>query len=1678
MIQIMAKVMQHPSQAARVLKPGNFETLKNLRKKINEKRNITTDGGDPTSVTWQDDAYDRNMAGKALVGVFANHNVHHAMIQQGDIAFSGNIALGGIKEPKLSHTDVRVAELLSSLVPASTDNAKDPVLGELNINLLTADLVAAMLRAKVPLEEIVYLLNTPKVREYSQRYFNAGGDFAAARKVALEMQKESGLGKSFWEKGNPKKASYEKDLNKGDYHEPLRDFLYYQRNHARPLAQLVSAMRFDNSYFGPTLADVQSKKAKVNKMYDPKFNKISGHLDFFNEESPVPGLTVFHEYGHAKPSTFVQEQGWFPFLSRSFESAQESLAAIADRSLSVDEIKRFQQDLSTYLLSDHPIFTRKVEKVAQRVNAAKANDKIKDLLFIKTLRVEKGSVLFRTELPMTPAQTAQMRHEWQWMMEQDGEVLALANDLAVYAYQTYGAAFKRGNFMQLLPVSFWAQPRLMPNGLEVSLADYLLQQQDHLDADGGYSDYALQYASMRPDMLTEAEGAVVADKTGRAVGMQIQLQENKDFLTLIKRTLGEDVQVYQLSNDAGYYTRIDALIAYDASLTGSLYNSDNSEAVDRVMQQKSSTSIPASDRLGQQLGVFAAKFNISIERIEDYQERYGKDSIAVANLFKRTIDIAQGKERLDTLPEEIAHFAEAMLPDAVGETLAKLARQHPLHAEVVKEYGDDPNYDEALLVRETVGKLLAREIVSEDHNGKSMLSRLLYNLWGRIKRFFGAMDQSNLDDAIQAAYGPIARAILNGDWKRFDESKLNAGSVVLHQKRVVTKQAFLESAIEKLAVKLKVLEVRDHKLRPNKQERLNELRQALDNKEIEKGIVDYVEVAASDLNQVKERLEELLEQGFDSSNAAMQARTLRVLQDYTLSYEPILSDLEVLLDNWPEADPEVKALVQDGHEIIRKVKNNYESLARPIVEDFLREASTNNVDFDQELQSTVRDVSFSRRWLDAMAESKDAVLGAVDISFKQRSNVMHQRATKYIQQLNMAQRKLDKAGIKTTDWMYQKVNGKVTRDMVQPGSEQHTEIMADPAKKAYYNVAAKMKFAGDQLLPAKVGAEMATKMPGVRKSPYERITQNKGVKGKWRALKDSIRDGLVRTEDDDDFGGRVMNDENKNRIKYVPTRFTSDIVEWVDKDGKHVPLANVDPDKHTAINKEATDLSTDATRAISLYYYEAAMTRVAIDVADVMELTADLLKSREVGKTTADKQVLDSVMGMLGIKKQATEKGTASLAVQRMTDYMDMNLYGEKKADEGTVWGMDRAKLVDTFSSYVSLKTLALNLYSATANATLGNAMVFIERVAGEFYTMKDWGFAHKTMMTDGLKSVGDHGRKSSQNKLILFFDKANTMQDLYARVAGSDNTAHTRLEQMAELGTLFVGQAAGEFQINGITALSLANRIKLKDKDGKSYNLYEAHEVVDGVLELKKGLTKEDGTLFTQKDFSRYVNRQNFVNKRLHGIYNDRDKAAFQKHSVGRLVSFYRKFLKPGINRRFESEYYNEEAETQVEGNYRTAGRWTRIIARDLWQKKFRYQAYKRKMSPMEKANLARTSTEAALILASLTLMTLLGKALEDDEDDWALNFAAYQANRMYSELFMWSNPLEWDKIIRTPAVGLSTGMQMFGAAFPLNWFKEIETGPNAGKTVSQKNVEHLIPLYRTIERITNPQQERSYYK
>jgi len=175
--------------------------------------------------------------------------------------------------------------------------------------------------------------------------------------------------------------------------------------------------------------------------------------------------------------------------------------------------------------------------------------------------------------------------------------------------------------------------------------------------------------------------------------------------------------------------------------------------------------------------------------------------------------------------------------------------------------------------------------------------------------------------------------------------------------------------------------------------------------------------------------------------------------------------------------------------------------------------------------------------------------------------------------------------------------------------------------------------------------------------------------------------------------------------------------------------------------------------------------------------------------------------------------------------------------------------------------------------------------------------------------------------------------------------------------------------------------------------------------------------TDFTEKQRKDVMNKLHALNKRLHGVYNEFDKATIQRYSLGRLVMMYRKYLVPSYKRRWKSISGDQESGTLTEGYYRT---FNKTFIRDLRDLKFNIAKNWETYTDFEKAQIKRTLAEASFII-SLSALTMVLKAAGDDDEElknsYIYNFVLYQAVRQRSETFAYLSPVDAYRVVKSPS-------------------------------------------------------------
>lgn len=1130
-----------------------------------------------------------------------------------------------------------------------------------------------------------------------------------------------------------------------------------------------------------------------------------------------------------------------------------------------------------------------------------------------------------------------------------------------------------------------------------------------------------------------------------------------------------------------------------------------------------------------------------------------------ANGLVEMIRLANGIEGEKALPEEFAHFAiEAMGESPIINRLINNLNSNGLVDEILGDeydtYNTLYNGDTAKLAKEAAGKLLAKHLLKSEPIEQKPYKNLLERVISAIKSFFKTINVNQIQKAIYEAdkdFGRLARDILNG---RMDEEisidNIKSSDLFYQtNERIQRDRKVLQNIINNELKRLKIYEKRNPNSQFNTNQRLliDRLEMELyDNNEIE-GIYSFLDNALEELQKVSYRLELLRDT--PTTNVNERASVLRDVRNYMYSYKNIIEDIRKALVDEERYDDNrygqrVRVLLNDTSNLLGDLFVKYNSVSMPLFVDFIKPFVGENIMIpfgkfkgkvikaEDLVKMADKDISFFDRWLDSMADSSDYMLKVMDQAVKKSKEQARSRTIDVMKQLQAATIKLEKAGIKNTDWMFERdskgnlsgnyiseinqalfkekvremfkslnekygknpvgenaekykkerqawfdanmeiVNGKKVPKMSIYGNKQYQRLNA--AQKEYYDTVMNIKSQLDSYLPEKYTT--LTNAVKIRKDLLERVKSSDGVRSGTKQIWKSIKDEFIRRTDDVDFGDRAtVKDFEGNEVQTLPIYFTKL------KEGE-----------------SANDLSTDIVSTLTAYAAMANDFDEMNKVIDVLELGRDLLRERQVIQTQGGKPLVEKFKAVgRKVESKLTKEGEATRFVQRLNDFFEMQVYGRYMADEGTFGktNIDKGKVANFVNRVTSMNNLALNVLSGISNIATGKVMMRIESFAGEFFNEKNTITADRIYGQSLPAYLAEIGNRVKTSKLALWDELFNVMQEYEQDVREVNFDRKTWFSRMFGTSTLFFMNNAGEHWMQNRTSLALADAYKMKAPNGKIVSLWDAMEVVPidknnkklgAKLQLKQGYKKADGSDFTQDDIIKFSRRSAAINQRMHGIYNKADRSAVQRLAIGRMGMMFRKWIKPSLNRRFKSASYNYDLDAWTEGYYRTSGRFLLQLARDLRETQFNIATRWNELTSTEKANIKRALTETGHFLAVMAIIGLI--EWSDDKDrPWLVRMTEYQMRRLYTELGVMmpgkSMISEGLKIIKSPAAGVNTIeniLDLTKLLNPWNYTDEIQSGRYEGHSTAYKSFfeSPVIPMNRTIYRGLHPETGIPFFK
>lgn len=536
---------------------------------------------------------------------------------------------------------------------------------------------------------------------------------------------------------------------------------------------------------------------------------------------------------------------------------------------------------------------------------------------------------------------------------------------------------------------------------------------------------------------------------------------------------------------------------------------------------------------------------------------------------------------------------------------------------------------------------------------------------------------------------------------------------------------------------------------------------------------------------------------------------------------------------------------------------------------------------------------------------------------------------------------------------------------------------------------------------------------------------------------------------------------------------------------------------HHTQNMDVNDISPDVFTNI-LYFADSVNKRTRLQESEAeMLLLKDVLNNRILEKATQKGNTVYDVFRRSQIKRGTTDiskfgdipeqSGVGGNSAQKFSEFLDVIYYGQSSLPAGNIFGKFSVnQTVDKLLGYMGMTQLAFNAPSAAANKLVGDLNNLGAAFGGRYWSMKDYGKARWTYNQKYITScIADmsHGLpKTLESKILQVLDP---IQGKFRDMNGRIIPQSTLLREFRR-DHLFMLNNMGEHSMQVTNMIALMNATKLTSKTGEVKSL---NDVIIGVKEGSNEFILEDGFEYSAEQTERLRNKLQRVNQILHGNYsNSIDMVMLQRRWYGKLAMMFRKYIVPGMQRRWDVEHLDFETGEFEAGIYVDA--YQHFINTVVSKVKYHGKALavasnsSDKVKARQKAAMMQTLFEATMFLLSMLIGNMAVDEDDDKKDPWINYQLALLMRRTRADLSFYINPLDLINILKNPTVAsnFTVDFVKFVLGILFVWGEDEYYDRNVGafKKGDSKDMARfmkIVPLLRQFKNIQEPEQQIKFF-
>lgn len=786
------------------------------------------------------------------------------------------------------------------------------------------------------------------------------------------------------------------------------------------------------------------------------------------------------------------------------------------------------------------------------------------------------------------------------------------------------------------------------------------------------------------------------------------------------------------------------------------------------------------------------------------------------------------------------------------------------------------------------------------------------------------------------------------------------------------------------------------------------------------------------------------------------------------------------------------------------------------------------------VEKSGRDVTTLQRLFTTMADNPDGLLQAFDKVVKVQKNEQRLNTIEMAQRVLALGKEYEGKGVTEYSWMFEEGNQRyITKLVINDQDYSYDKSAYEKASKRYtesldktygehpeigspqYREKRKLQIQWvKDNTEAVVIDGVRTTIPNHKKYPskYSSLSQaKKGFYDKWMSLKNELDAMLpngattltnsikIRKGGIERFASLVRKGDFKGLIKEAKSSYMRSFDDAYNYKG----LVGLNDEEVLTLpiyyihGGEGSDLTQDVIGSLIAYADMAYNYQAMQEIINPLEIGRNwVMEERDISQTRGGR-------GLLGTSKAggrtATSEGRVDPKKSKfgalLNDFFEAKIYEKYLVDNGEIGGVDVNKAAGILLKLGSAIQLGFNELAHMANLGTGAAMQNIEAAAGQYFNARELASADKDFFASMGEYVGDIGQRVIHSKLALFDEMFNVRQDFRKNQKNRDFLNKTILGRVFGPRIQFLGQDAGDFWLYNRTAIAMAKRFKLKDKNGNPISLWDALTVVPinkehpeygNKLVIKDGVTKQDGSAFSRADIGAFERKVGNLNRHLFGVYNDEDSPAVRRMLWGRFVMQYRDWIPSQFRYRFGVMTVNQDSGERFEGYYRTTAKFIWGLRQELKNGEKNLTQIWDELDDFQKANIKRAIAEVSQLACVNLLCWALSTKAKDKDRAWVEKALRAFLIRERTELGALTIGLQMPKelvnIIKSPVAASSVIQDIVDLGTilnPVEWTDEIQSGDYKGHSSAYRSFMRspLTLWYRNIKKTLDPEIMERYY-